>query len=385
MTDADRSKLLFLVRHVNKTEAQTLQSAGFKFAPVPSVIDSLAQSLQISTTELSPYLDDMRNYSTKPQTMEPGVHLAFFALRPAISSGFDILVRKNTRNLLPSTPLGIDKLERWQIDLLAGYNEWESEKLLEHWKMPATRNVLSDEEQYFLAQMAESMRRLSAGPGSELFRRSRLVAKPLIGPCQNKQDGKTHAAVIVFRVITDIHWHQAAGSSDESDEFLSSRLFMTYQHVYHLSNDHTAFAGRVHQEFAPVLAAWPGPSSRSGSHTGLKRFSLTRSPFSFRRLSSKRSADTRDNSEDNVLEKRAVRSPSTVSKFGGVHVSEEVRIEIEDANSSERSTSRGMSMLGPLGEYEMSDMGMRTEISAVRDENSMIDELMQLTLGKYTS
>ena len=372
------------MRHVNKTEAQNLQSVGFNFAPVTSVINGLAQSLQISTKELSPYFKDLRSYSTKSRVMDPGVHLAFFALRPAISSGFDIMARKDARNLLPSTLMDIPKLEGWQLDLLAGYNDWESEKLLEHWKLPATRNVLSHSEQYFLAQVADSMRRLSIGLGGELFRRSRLVAKPFTGPCLNKTDIRAQATVIVFRVITDIHWSQAPNGPDESDEFVPSRLFMTYQHVYSLSHDHTAFTGRVHQEFAPMLGRWPGPLY--GSPYGVKRFSFGRNSFgranfpkvasyAIRRSSRACSVDAKDNSDDTISEKRAARSSSTVSKFGGVHVSEEVRIDVSEADDSETRTQS-------LG-FEMSDFGPRTEISTERDEYSMIDDLMQLTLGHY--
>jgi hypothetical protein len=386
---------MFLVRHVEKSEAIRLQTIGYTFAPLDHVVGNIAGSMQITSEELKPYLEETRTFPEMPKPVEPGVHIACFALRPIIG-GFEILGRKDTRNQLPSVKLPISKLERWQIAMLSPYEDWEAQALLNYWNLDSTQNALTKEQKIFVADISAAMRHLQRRVGDEIFGRARLVAKPLQQPCaisaKTSTDSQTithpTASVIAFRMVTDIHFVHPV---DMPDIFLNSRLFTTQQHCYAGSPDHAVFSGRVHQEFGSIL------ESQSRDRHGRrrldlldtdqksirKRFSFVHhktpsSPFTFDNGSGKDISRTSLHLGDDISEKHLVTNGSE-NPFGGVHVSNEISISVADIESV---TTPGLGGPNVGSGIEMSDLGLKTEIGRVSEKESAIDTLMTLTLER---
>ena len=399
---------------------------------------SLAHSMQISSGELKPYLDDLSVYHEMPRGMTPGVHLTPFILKPRIG-GFEVLVRKEIRNLLPSVKLSQKKLDRWQIAFLSAYDDWDVHSLLTHWESDSTLHKFPPDQKEFVLEMCRGMRQLLKRVGDKLFLRARLIAKTLEGPIRTDINTRVPKAldspsrtissagqpqkvtVIAFRFMTDIHYlHPLV----YQDMFLSTRLFLAQQHCYTNSSDHLVFASHVHQELASTFGGTelPAPKVASGdggrgvasmdsnrvstflnrmrshrltpidtSGKGFRLHDKESGPFSSPTPGSSSPSPTlrQGGAGDNVSEKNLV-SNAAENPFGGVHVSNEIEISVSDAvsrsqNGSPTSTNPRDAGHGPA--IEMTDlvpMGLRTEIGVGRvvEKESMMDILMGITLGK---
>lgn len=372
---------MFLVRHVSRSEASKMQSLGFNFAPVDYAVSQLAQSMQITPAELSPYLNDLRAYQEMPTPLEPGVHVACFALHPVIG-GFEVLTRKDLRNQLPSIKVSDQKLQRWQTIFLSAYENWEMQSLMSFWDAESTQGRFTGEQKAFVRDLCTAMRKLQVRLGDKLFRKSRLIAKPMEAPCgrsvskleydepQNGMDNS--ASLITFRIVADIHYIHPATAPDA---FLPSRLFLTQQHCYEGSPDHTVFSGHVHQEFSSPAYIAPHRKAPAGlSKMTSTKLRTQRSRFSIKGRSEPSSPITLDDGKsslqlDNASEKHLVTAGQD-NPFGGVHVSNEITISVVDADPTQSKAS-----------IEMDNLGLRTEIGRQSERDSVMDVLMNVTLG----
>ncbi|KAK3171200.1 hypothetical protein OEA41_003284 [Lepraria neglecta] len=150
-----RGQLLFLVRRVNRFESARLQAVGHRFASIANVVDFLARSMEITREELMPQLENMRDNCEKEHFLEPGVHLARFALRPIFQRGVEILVRKDVGYLLPTIPLLGSKLEHWQLQILQHMNCWT---VATYYKRLRGRSLfVNEQEQQFVRQLFEAI------------------------------------------------------------------------------------------------------------------------------------------------------------------------------------------------------------------------------------
>ena len=382
-TTFGRGQLLFVVRHTNKLESAHLQAVGFRFAAVPNVIEHLARSMQVTADELSPRLDSMRSYSTPPQILEPGVHLACFALRPLFQRGFDVLVCKGAKNLLPTMSLPIPELSRWHMDFIRRMDDWTVASCLE-WlrKTQFSRK----EEQHFAGSLFDGITALADQIENPFFQEARLTARPLRAPCRSPSGSQAmdEAMIVGFRVITDVYQSRAL---NRRFEFTPSRFFLCQQHVYKNSPDHEIFARRIHREFAAVVDrkdAGNGLNPRHSSH-GSKLYhpemvshmaaspqtptSRWKWPFPSRDPSPNRVKG------DNSSEKNLVEVQSEVPSnppFGGIHVSNEVTIDVSEVRHGDGSP-----------DIEMKNLGVYSEAGvAPIEKETFVDELMSLTIGE---
>ena len=424
-----------MVRKVNKYDALRLQSQGLTFAPVSNVLGDLAHSMQVTPTELKPFLDDLSVYHEMPRGTTPGVHLACFALKPRIG-GFEVLARKDARNLTPSVKLSPGKLDRWQINFLSAYDDWDVQSLFMHWDSAQALSKLSQDQREFATAICLAMRQMQQRIGDKLFHKARLIATPLDGPCRanHKQvaekDVSQNATIIAFRFMTDIHYVHPAISPDT---FVPTRLFLTQQHCYPNSPDHHVFAARVRQELTFLLEAAefhpakaPSPdleANRPHVHAHHTISRLSRVPTFLRPAKADTSIDitrfttppsrTSDLSfTSNTTASRPYRNRSihnsdskaplvsnaaeNPSSGGGIHVSKEIEVKITDALAENGVVGRekgevGLSSVHSIGNgkhgegmgIEMTE-GFKTEIgvgNAVERE-SMMDVLMAICLGK---
>jgi hypothetical protein len=246
-----RGQLLFLTRRLNRREAESFQNAGFRFTGITNVVDILARSMQIKSDDLHTQLTNMWDYSKKTDILEPGVHMACFAIRANVRGSFDVLVRKDARNQLPTMQMPLQSLDSWQLDYLSEFNGMSISACLKSFKSKLTLPNLTKKEQLFTAQLHDTVESLRDEINDSFFTEAALVATPVSAPCRAAQENAPpgQAIIIAFRLIIPVH----ARTTAKKLEFTPLSFFKMQQHVYKNSPDHNVFARKVHREFGPIL------------------------------------------------------------------------------------------------------------------------------------
>jgi hypothetical protein len=276
-----KGQLLFLVSRADKTEAADLQAAGFRFAAKDMVLPMLSASLQIDDREISSRIDLMIDYIGDSHILSPGVHVSCFAIRASIGAGFDVLARRDAKNLLPTMQVsGLESLEPWQVEYL---NSMEllsvaaTMKLFNKDSKPKNPNA---EQREFAKTMLATLEAIKDEIDDPFFNDAQLIAKPIEAPCKGQDD--THptgvALLITYKIIVPIH----ARAPGKKLQFVPLNLFRTQQRVYPRSPDHAHLARETFREFSKVLDM---TGFDEDSHM---RVTTSKSKFSFRKIASRR-------------------------------------------------------------------------------------------------
>ncbi|CZR59585.1 uncharacterized protein PAC_09479 [Phialocephala subalpina] len=252
-----KGQLLFLVNRVGRREAEHLLAAGFRFANPVFVVPIIAQSLQTGPHTLARRLEVMRDYATEPHMLDPGVHLACFAIRASLGAGrhgFDILARKDAKNQLPTMQVPIESLETEHYEYLKKMDSMSvsaSTKLLFKNSNPNKNNTCSPKEQQFAKHLLSALEALKDEIEDPFFNDALLIAKPVEAPCRGHTENSPPgtALLITFRIIVPIH-SRAPG---KKLAFVPLNFFKMQQHVYTNSPDHAVFARKTYREFSPLL------------------------------------------------------------------------------------------------------------------------------------
>ena len=366
-----RGQLLFLVRSVSNLETVRFRAGGFVFASLTHVIPFLAQRFEVTSTELCEQLLKMQKYSTKERMYEPGVHLACFALRPKLQRGWDVLVRKGTKNLLPSVNLTNTCLRTWQLELVAGMDSMSVIQC--HGYLQDKMKDADQEERCFLELLDLTLGTLKRHVGCGLFNEARCVSRVFSIPCRSsiKSDTRGKAALIAFGLIVDCH---QGDSLNDRYEFSPSRLFRAQQHVYRDSPDHKAFARQVHMEFAKIAALNNGCSNSSTprrvSYPSVSSPSPSLQPPQTKRPRLLRSKSCKDEVDDSCPLKNLLAVDTRKGRFGEFHAQKEMLV---DGSEGERFNSE--TRMGP------SSLGMYSDTNAAATEvDTFADELMILLI-----
>ena len=371
-----RGQLLVVIRRTTKLEATQLQAAGYRFAAVPNVIDHISRAMQVGTEELRVRLERMRNFRDVPQILEQAVYLACFAIRPLFQRGFDTLVRRDAKNLLPTARLDLPELQRWHTDFISRMDDWTITQCLD-WLRKTSLDAEPTEKE-FIGQLYKGINLLVSQIESQFFLEARLTARPLRAACRsaNSNGPPGQAMIIAFRVMTDIHQSRTL---NRELEFIPSQFFKCQQMVYPNSPDHAVFAGRVHREFASVIQRKPQTSTSDLRHSIISSKSfgdflgrVPSTPSIPRIFKASRAegipirVDSDNSSEKNLVE------TTVYNPFGGIHVSNEISIDISEVRDSNHSP-----------DVEMVNLGVRSEVGvALVERESFVDELMNLTCGE---
>ena len=241
-----RGQLLVLIRRVTRSDAAKLQGIGYRFATVPQIVDILARSMEVSRTGLLPKLNLMRENASREMLLEPGVHLACFAVRPVFRRGFDILVRKNAKALLPTVRLPRSTLDKCQFNLLKRLDGLTVATCL---GMLRGKSVsANEEEELFSRQLFEALYNLTIQLGDPFIQEARLTARIFTTPSPHirDQDRLEGASIIALRVITDVH---SVGNVDPRFEYVPSRFYLSQQRVYRGSIHNERFSQEVYRDF----------------------------------------------------------------------------------------------------------------------------------------
>ena len=245
-----RGQVLFVVRRTNKSEAARLQASGFRFAGAQNVVDILARSMQVQRDELAAHIESMQRYSKGDHILNPGVHMACFAIRASVRGGFDVLVRRDAKNQLPTMQLPIASLEPWHREFLSQLENWTVFNCLNWLRSKTTFSSMA--EQTFATQVFDTIVALADEIGDPFFHDALLTTNPyILAPCRGFGDYPKpgRASLLAFRIIAPIHSRAPHGRLTYSP--LS--FFRTQQHVYRNMPDHDVFARKIHREFAPIV------------------------------------------------------------------------------------------------------------------------------------
>ena len=363
-----RGQLLFTVRQVSRSESSHLQSSGYGFAYPTNVVDSIASSMQVPQNSILSRLKRMEDYSCREHVLKPGVHLACFALRPLLQRGFDVLVRNDARNLLPTVQLPITKLEPLHLNLLAKMDGWTVANCCEGLREKFL--FASETERYFVRELHEGLRALADSVGNSLFEEARLVAQPFKERCKSLTESPGEAFIVAFRTITDIH---EKNTINDQLQFMPLKFFITQQHTYRESPDLEVFSRRIYREFAGLgdIARHHQthcPHRRSSYHNirSLRprpSITLVRGRSWSRGRSNSCSAVRDNSSEKNLMQSL------TAQPLGGLHVERNFKSDIRRGSSTDTVELRH---LGNITEMGVGDV----------EEESFVEKLVALTIDE---
>ncbi|KAK3935708.1 hypothetical protein QBC46DRAFT_358017 [Diplogelasinospora grovesii] len=283
-TDHGQGCLMFLVRSVESSRAVgKLEAAGYCFAELHQVAHIIGSSMQIRGGNLEERLRAMVSY---PQgtMLEPGVHVGLFAVRARLDRfGFDVLARKQARNLLPSVKMPLARLGHSHLDLLRRLDGLSLSSLLERLEH---RGDIGQQDAKFASLLHDATRNLRTTFYDPIFDDATLVSKVVQVPCRSSAQSSRPAtcSLVTLSLMIPIH----AGVSPPKCEFMPLQFFKTQQLVYKNSPHQAVFARSVHRELAPLLNSMPSASSMAPIFAGHRRYSIPIIPStlkpSFRRL-----------------------------------------------------------------------------------------------------
>jgi len=382
-----RGSLMFLVRRVhNERDTARLEAAGYRFAELRQVSGIISSSMQIKCWDFESKLQSMAANADEENTLEPGVHLGFFGIRARVGSyGFDVLVRKGARNLLPSVQLPIARFETWHQEFLQQLDGMSASSL---WRRLDALRRLSSRESVFTTQLFDALESLRGWVDPSIFEEAVLSSKAVTLPTRTDRGDQQATSMIVLRMVIPIH---VQINSDQC-ELLPLNFFKVRQVVGCDAAHQLAFAQSLHREFAPIAqtvsaekkAAMAEDKKRSSFRDSplpsrIRRFGRNRRasqavdgegnpiPITLGRPSSiansndtgstlklwpgRRNSDNRSasSSMDAPPNYTSQESHPQTSTFGGIMVSEEIRVEITEAGTlaPPPAVHAGVSSRGP--------------------------------------
>ena len=369
-----RGQLLFLVRRATRQECTKIQAAGYRFAILSNVIDFLARSMEVTQKELLPRLERMQAQAGKNHMLNPGIHLGFFAVRPIYLRGFEILVKSDTKNLIPTVKMPLLKLSRWHLDMFKLLDDMTVSECLR--VIASKMNDMSNAEFEFLEMLHQTIHELFEDIPQELCADARFIARPARAPCRgmDMNPNTDKAYVVAFRTIVDIH---NTLLPEQGFEFVPSRLFLCQQRCYRNSPDNETFARRVHREFADTIETHElrHTTSVGSRNHSFSRASPKHTPFG--RIGTPTTSPTTASwpvvKSDSSSEKILVDAVSAQA-FGGIHVSNEVSVDVSEYHPGGRSPDIEMTTL---------TLGNHSEAAVAPldfDKETWVDRLITATI-----
>ncbi|CAK7266597.1 hypothetical protein SEPCBS57363_002173 [Sporothrix epigloea] len=262
-TEYGRGSLMFLVRHVdNLRELGDLEAAGYRFAELRHVCGIIGPSMQIKAWNIETKLRAMQTYARESPMLEAGVHLGLFAVRARVGGvGFDVLVDREARNLLPSVPMPFTVLEPWQLAFLRQVDHMTADRAIRHL---ATIKTQAPKEAYFASQLVDAIHALRHGLADDaIFDDAVLSAKVVEVPCRRLADGSgpSMAAMIALCCVVPIHQN----ISSETCELVPLSFFKVHQLVDPDSPHQLDFLRSLHRDIYPLINAVPNATIASSS------------------------------------------------------------------------------------------------------------------------
>jgi hypothetical protein len=241
-----KGQFFFLVRRLNKQEASSFAATGFRFAAIQKIAHILASSMQVTKKKILNQLALLQQYSTGEKMMEPGLYIVCFSLRPTIRTGCDVLVLKDTTNLLPFVTLPIDTIVQWQLDILSQMDGWTLLSCLKWLK--ANSGSGNPEDSLFCRQMHEAISKLAAMIQDPTFGQATFSCEQIMVPCRSTTKSLAPGVCSVFSFQIVMPPYTTPTSPQLS--LVPLCFFKAQQQVYAGVADHQNFVHDLHREFA---------------------------------------------------------------------------------------------------------------------------------------
>ncbi|KAK5634999.1 hypothetical protein RRF57_010711 [Xylaria bambusicola] len=262
-SQSGRGSLMFLVRRLeHSSDVEKLEAAGFRFADIHQVSSIIRHGMKIKAADLSHTLAEMATYAEQPMT-DTGVHLGFFGIRARVSGfGFDVLVERGARNLLPSSKLPLERLEPWHTDFLNKHYGLNVPSLLMALRDPSKRRT--DKEAEFASVLADAIAALCTRVDNRrIFDEATLSYRTVQVPCE-PHPGSTaveECTMIVLHSVVPIHY-SLSSLRGPGCEFIPLSFFKVQQMVHKNSPYQTAFTQHLHRELVPIIKGLPASTHK---------------------------------------------------------------------------------------------------------------------------
>ncbi|KAJ6436979.1 MHYT domain-containingsignaling protein [Purpureocillium lavendulum] len=260
-----RGSLMFLVRHVErKRDIEKLQALGYRFAEIHKVVGSIYSSMQIKTPGLEARLRTMSIPDENKVMLEPGVHLGMFAVRARLDRrGFDVLVQKTARYLLPTVPIPMGQLESWQTEFLNRHQNMTVAALAQTLE---SVELASTQEKLFASDLRNAISTLRQALDAK-FDEATLLPRAVQVPFVTREEipRASTCTLVAFQLVLPIH----ATVQSTRCEFTPLTFFRLRQFLYDGSPDHLEFSHSVHRSLSYAPRQDKGNSSNAawrGTH-----------------------------------------------------------------------------------------------------------------------
>ncbi|KAI0402989.1 hypothetical protein F4802DRAFT_327003 [Xylaria palmicola] len=388
--------LMFLVRRLeHASDVEKFEAAGYRFADIRQVSGIIRSNMQIKTVNLSHTLANMATYAEQDTIEDSAVRLGFFGIRARLDGrGFDVLVEKGARNLLPASKLPLKRLEPWHASFLRQFDGLRM-TLFQQSLRDASRTG-SAEETEFISMLAGAISALRGRINDRIFNEATFSCRTIQVPCSSRpgSNAAEECTMIVIHFLMPIHF-----SPDNSGcEFIPLSFFKVYQMASRNSPYQAVFTQHLHREFLPAIkgieATIHEPSHRSAQR-GRQQSWYSRSQSLARDLYDRRPSILRsavaeegpiptkmnklssNNSSRTILESPGLEKISTpdipgtilaetssgtnqrlqkVTSLGGILVSQEVKIAVSRAEETGTPPSR------QDGQFEMGSLDPREQM-----------------------
>lgn len=277
-----KGQILFLVKKVDRHEAEDLTAAGFRFGPLEKVVPIIADGLLVGPNDISLRLDMMREYASGYHILDKGIHLALFAIRASMATGFDVLARKDVKNLLPTVKLPYVSLESWQLEYLKQMEKMSVAQCIKHLHKASMPSNPSTSIREFAKVFGTTLEGLRDEIDDFFFNDAILITDLVPAPCRGETDDSPPGTcqLIVFRIIVPIH-SRAPGTNLA---FTPMSLFVAQQQIYRNSHEHELFSQKTHREFAPIVGLIDSKGGTNGSEMSQGMQRLANSTVTFMAL-----------------------------------------------------------------------------------------------------
>ncbi|KAF4333151.1 signaling ykoW [Fusarium beomiforme] len=308
-----RGLLLLLTRRVESDQdAERFMSAGYRFAELHQVSNIIRSGMQIQSAEFETKLRSMSTYAAKHNEAPSGVHIGFFAIRATVRSGFDILVQKDARNILPSMALPLKTLENWHLQFLKRFGNMSVSKILQN--LNGTSVCQSAQEREFAAQLSETIKTLCEWIQEPLLEDAELTSTIACAPWRDNEE-QGQSTMIVMRLMIPIH----SVLSSPNCEFIPLSFFKLRQAPAQFQQQ---FIQEVQKGFQHIVKLTDSGEISQGSGSG---FSFRFWPFRRHNLSAvkivNRNTMTMVN-ERRLLSPDSAKSSSTINLNPSDHVNQ---------------------------------------------------------------
>jgi len=273
-THQTHGSLMLLVRRLdNNRAADKLEAVGYRFAELRQVVPIIGSTMQIRTNRLEEKLRFMSAH-TEPTMLDPGVHVGFFTLRGRSDElGYDVLVRDQAHNLLPSVGMPLDRLEASHAKFLRHMDGQSLAAICQYLKEDDFDHSETN-ARGFAALFQDAIQDLRAALPDPIFDEAKLVSKAVQVPCASPRDSSRPATCCLITFTLILPPKTVVKSSRH--RFIPLQFLKTQQLVYQNSPHRAAFARSVHREILPVLSSVPPtptrvPLSSSGRRTAPPR------------------------------------------------------------------------------------------------------------------